>query len=201
MEQNTICKERRCQTISDWFFDMSNWPSGGFVSFHSIYEIGRRQRKYRQVMPTKFVNILETSKLRIRGQYLDSVSYVLLHFLTLRLYENLAPVQDKHHVSWVWMAGPNCLRVTTLIMWLMPSHIPYITYMIPKMYLDDTHAVSDYVLWLHNTKFHMPLRLTIKCQLNKKHTYVSVINYCLSHCNNMQSITFFYHIWTWYISE
>ena len=42
-------------------------------------------------MPTKFVNILETSKLRIRGQYLDSVSYVLLHFLTLRLYENLAP--------------------------------------------------------------------------------------------------------------
>ena len=43
-------------------------------------------------MPTKFLNILETSKLRIRGQYLDSVSYVLLHFLTLRLYENLAPV-------------------------------------------------------------------------------------------------------------
>ena len=42
-------------------------------------------------MPTEFVNILETSKLRIRGQYLDSVSYVLLHFLTLRLYENMAP--------------------------------------------------------------------------------------------------------------
>ena len=42
-------------------------------------------------MPTKFVNILQTSKLRIRGQYLDSVSYVLLHFLTLRLYDNLAP--------------------------------------------------------------------------------------------------------------
>ena len=44
------------------------------------------------VMPTKFVNILETIKLRIRGQYLDSVSYVLLHFLTLQLYENLGPV-------------------------------------------------------------------------------------------------------------
>ena len=42
-------------------------------------------------MPTKFVNILETSKLQIRGQYLDSVSYVLLHFLALRLFENLAP--------------------------------------------------------------------------------------------------------------
>ena len=42
-------------------------------------------------MPTKFVNILETSKLRILGQYLDSISYVLLHFLTLRLFENLAP--------------------------------------------------------------------------------------------------------------
>ena len=42
-------------------------------------------------MPTKFINILETSKLRIRGQYLDSVLYIMLHFLTLRLYENLAP--------------------------------------------------------------------------------------------------------------
>ena len=41
-------------------------------------------------MPTKFVNDLETSKRRIRGHYLDSVSYVLLHFLTLRLFENLA---------------------------------------------------------------------------------------------------------------
>ena len=33
MEQNTICKQRRCQTISDWFLEMSNWPSGGFVWF------------------------------------------------------------------------------------------------------------------------------------------------------------------------
>ena len=41
-------------------------------------------------MPTKFVNILETSKLRVRGRYFDSVWYVLLHFLKLRLYENLA---------------------------------------------------------------------------------------------------------------
>ena len=30
---NTICKQRRCQMISDWFFDMSNWPSGRFVWF------------------------------------------------------------------------------------------------------------------------------------------------------------------------
>ena len=48
-------------------------------------------------MPTKFVNILKTSKLRIRGQYLHSVSYVLLHFLTLRLYENRAPGPAVHH--------------------------------------------------------------------------------------------------------
>ena len=34
-------------------------------------------------------------------------------------------------------------------------------------YIHDTYAVSDYVSVLHNTKFHMPLRLTIKCQLNK----------------------------------
>ena len=75
MEQNTICKQRRCQTISDWFFDISNWPSDGFVWFS-------------QHLTTKFVNVLETSKQRIR---LCSVSYALLYFLTLRLYENLAP--------------------------------------------------------------------------------------------------------------
>ena len=43
------------------------------------------------VMPTIFLNVLETSKLRIRWHYLDSDSYVLLHFLTLRFFENLAP--------------------------------------------------------------------------------------------------------------
>ena len=37
-------------------------------------------------------------------------------------------------------------------------------------YIHDTHAVSDYVLVLHNTKFSMPLRLTVQCQLNKKNT-------------------------------
>ena len=37
-------------------------------------------------MPMKFINILETSKLQIRGHYLDSVSYILLHFLTLWLF-------------------------------------------------------------------------------------------------------------------
>ena len=36
-------------------------------------------------------------------------------------------------------------------------------------YTHDTHAVSDYVLLLHNTKFGMPLWLTVQCELNKKH--------------------------------
>ena len=35
-------------------------------------------------------------------------------------------------------------------------------------YIHDTQTVSDYVLLLHNTKFAMPLRLAIQCQLNKK---------------------------------
>ena len=35
-------------------------------------------------------------------------------------------------------------------------------------YIHKTQAVSDYVLLLHNTKFGMPLRLTVQCQLNKK---------------------------------
>ena len=53
-------------------------------------------------MPTKFVNILETSKLRIRGQSLGSVSYVLLHLLTLRLYENLAPEPQPLYQMLPW---------------------------------------------------------------------------------------------------
>ena len=73
---------------------MSNWLSGVFGVFS--LQLRNRQKGNEntgQVMPTKFVNVLETNKLRIRGQYLDSVSYVLLHFLTLRLYENLVPGQ------------------------------------------------------------------------------------------------------------
>ena len=44
-------------------------------------------------------------------------------------------------------------------------------------YVQDTHAVSDYVLLLHNTKFSMPLRLTVQCQLNKEQLmYQQLIN-------------------------
>ena len=65
------------------------------------------------------------------------------------------PVQDECQVSRVCMAGPNCLCVTTL----RPRKITYV---------HDTHAVSDYVLLLHNTEFSRPLRLIVQCQLNKK---------------------------------
>ena len=36
-------------------------------------------------------------------------------------------------------------------------------------YIHDTQEVSNYVLLLHNTKSGMKLRLTVQCQLNKKH--------------------------------
>ena len=70
---------------------MADWSG-----FHSSYEIGRRQRKYlicnaREIRKL----VLETSKLQIRRHYLDSVSCVLSHFLTLRLFENLAHVQER----------------------------------------------------------------------------------------------------------
>ena len=60
-------------------------------------------------MPMKFVNILETSKLRIREPYLDSVSYVLLHFLTLRLYKNLAPVMESGGKRYFWQKA--CINI------------------------------------------------------------------------------------------
>ena len=59
--------------------------------FHRSYEISRRQWKYWQSNAHEICKCLETSKLQIRGHYLDSVSYVLLHFVTLHLFKNLAP--------------------------------------------------------------------------------------------------------------
>ena len=42
-------------------------------------------------MLTKFVNVFDNCKLQIRKHYLVSLSYVLLHLLTLRLFDNPAP--------------------------------------------------------------------------------------------------------------
>ena len=41
-------------------------------------------------MLMKFVNVYKNFKQRIRKHYLDSISHLLLHFLTLRLFENPA---------------------------------------------------------------------------------------------------------------
>ena len=46
-------------------------------------------------MLTKFVNVFDNCKLRIRKHYLVSLSYVLLHLLTLRLFDNPAPVTKR----------------------------------------------------------------------------------------------------------
>ena len=59
-------------------------------------------------MPMKFINILETSKQQIRGQFLDSFSYVLLHFLTLRLFKNLAPGLSQGWKNAVFCLGAQC---------------------------------------------------------------------------------------------
>ena len=41
MEQNTICKQRPCQTISDCFFEMSNWP---WWICHSSYQVWKKSQ-------------------------------------------------------------------------------------------------------------------------------------------------------------
>ena len=46
-------------------------------------------------MLTKFVNVFDNCKLRIRKHYLVSLSYVLLHLLTLRLFDNPAPGVER----------------------------------------------------------------------------------------------------------
>ena len=64
-----------------------------------------------------------------------------------------------HGCVTVCMAGP-----TPWSKLLAKCHITYVY---------DTHAVLDNVLLLHNTKFGMPLRLTVQCELNKNHLRVS----------------------------
>ena len=90
MQWSKIQYVTKC-VVKRYLIGSSTWvigPLADLSGFHSIYEIDRR---HAHGMPTKFVNILETSKVLIRGQYLDSVSYALLHFITSRLCENLAP--------------------------------------------------------------------------------------------------------------
>ena len=67
-------------------------PLADLSGFHSSYEVGRRQRKYQLSNARESRKFLETSKRWIRRHYLDSVSYVLLNFLTLWLSENLAQI-------------------------------------------------------------------------------------------------------------
>ena len=66
-------------------------------------------------MPTKFVNVFETSKLRICGHYLDSVSYILLNFVTSRLFKNLAPGAATPARPTAPLAAPGSSEAETLV--------------------------------------------------------------------------------------
>ena len=70
----------------------STGPLADLSGFHSSYEVGRKQRKCQLSNARDSRKFLETSKRWIRRHYLDSVSYVLLNFLTLWLSENLAQI-------------------------------------------------------------------------------------------------------------
>ena len=99
------------------------------------------------------------------------ISTVTFHLhITSRVFPSTQYRPVQYHVSWACMAAPNFMRVTTL----RPRHI------------HDTHAVSDYVLLLHNTKFRLPLRLTVQCQLNKKtfmHQQLIIVYLIIIICN------------------
>ena len=86
------------------------------------------------------------------------ISTVTFHLhITSGVFPSMYSLQTcARHVSWVCMAGPNCLCDNTHAM----SYYIHDTH-----YIHDTFAVSDYV---HKTKFCMPLRLTVQCNLNQK---------------------------------
>ena len=83
---------------------MSNWPSSGFVWFSQQQRNRQKQRKNRlsNAHEIRKYCFSETSKLLIRGQYFHSVSYVLLHFLTFRLFEKISPLFHSWGGACAW---------------------------------------------------------------------------------------------------
>ena len=83
----------------------------------------------------------------------------------------------------VYMAGPNCLHVTT--------HNKIISI------LHTWHPCSTGLCTLFIKQHQVRYATQTHCSMSViyKTTYVPEINYSLSHCNNMQSISFFVIFW------
>ena len=116
-------------------------------------------------MPMKFVNILETSKLWTCGHYLDSVSCTLLHFLTLQLYENLAPdlmqrpvlPLQRHWGLWVLpsshLAAPSHLSRTCHFLSLHKSSKYFFLFSIKFLFwslnsINSSTSSASLILWI-----------------------------------------------------
>ena len=100
MEQDTICKQKHFQTMSDWFFEICNCPLLDLLALHSSYEIGRRQLLSNA---REMRNCFGNRRTMNSCSLLDSFSQELLHFLTLRLFKNLALGQLRTRM-------PHCMQ-------------------------------------------------------------------------------------------
>ena len=87
--QNTICKQRRCQTISDWFFNMSNWPSGGFVWF-SLH-----QQNLQKAKKIRLSNAHEIRKYFGNEQMTNSWAVLRFYFVRTAPFLNITTLQKS----------------------------------------------------------------------------------------------------------
>ena len=102
MKWNTKCKRRRCQTICDWFFEMSSNYSllSDLSGCHSSYGIDKGKENGGLVVSTKFVIVLETRKLRTRGHYLIGFCFVYTaQFLNITTFRKPDPSSVQHSGS------------------------------------------------------------------------------------------------------
>ena len=88
-----------------------------FLIFTAATKLAEGNKNTSNVMPTKFLNVLETSKLWICGHYcrirhLDSVSYVLLHFLTLRFQYGISFLGLIKHKPLTYFCGERPIRLS-----------------------------------------------------------------------------------------
>ena len=91
---------------------------------HSLRKMCHERTKIK-ICHKCFSTFLIPSAFFLQQSWITTITFYLR--ITSRIFPSThyRPVQYEYHVSWVCMAGPNCLWVTTL--W--PRHITYITYM------------------------------------------------------------------------
>ena len=112
-----------------------------------------------------FFNISNSPACFLQPSWISTVAFHLRITIHVFPSTNFRPSQDKYHVSWVCMAGPNCLSVTTLL----PRHITYITYMTPmQCRIIYSYYTTPSLVYQCELNVSYVIIIICQCELDKK---------------------------------